>query len=1280
MIEQINTIAQSWWDWMWPMFWQVSVLIILISVVDLLLQKSIWPQIRYALWLLILVKLMLPPSFSMSTSVISQALTQADGFTTQMKALNNPVKPIPVELRSETNTHITDIGIETFSEPEATMSSVANEPPVLTVSSDIAGSDVNIKIHWQVYVMVVWFVVMVALFSWATVRFRKLRKFHVGEFSGADLPQWFGLLLAETAKKLGLQRLPEIGLSRHVSSPAVFGTFRPVLVLPAAAVNHLSRKHTEHILLHELAHIKRGDLLVNTFYMLLQIVYWFNPLLWLVRRKLQHLRELCCDATVAGILRDETVHYRDTILEVTQRFLSKPAEPGIGLLGMVETSSRLLVRLKWLEKKTWQYRGVRFAIIFIVVGLMSACVLPMAKAKSAAVSAKTEAAPVNPSDIALLYHSNPDIRIKTIKMLASSNDSGLIDDLIRAHSVENYTPVHNEYGRVLQSLTGNRNVRGKSAWKAWLAGEVEAGRLKIDYLPIKPAADVRSEILSFALVGPDGFNEMAAALTAAAYDRQKCHDALRYMVFNDRLAQVQKFLSGDWLSSLFAHREININDIGYFLNGLANPGPLRKQIDTHVRNCLNSDNPVVVANALNLIAGVEVFSTRFIVPDAEDKVTELTSSSVPEIAKQAQRALERIRPGDARTAFPPPTSLESLAVVKDLPGALVFHGRYRHRSGGRDYREPGELWFKQDKDGAITAIAHLAFMATTTIASGDRHNRLTHYKEEKQTSSTGQSGYSIDLELLDSKVLLTRRGIRQDCDGKELKVPEGALFSPNSRPDSYCAANILLRGFNLEEGRSKEFRVYDWDNSGEAMADYTIRIEHVGTESVDVPAGTFKANHIVLTQVTSADTWFKKRAGHVTDFWVLDNGVVVRILRHREPYEIQLLDYTAPAELPGKSAGSEQTKAATVGKSGLQRMIDSAQPDDTVIIPKGVYNEPVAVTKPLTLKGESMNDCIIEVTANEPAIFVDTKGKGKVNIEAVTIKWQLATSDKCEHPFAVAVKDSNVEVKNCYFQPLGNFKRCPVAINSMGFAELNINTCRFEGFEYTVCFGQDTKGTIRHSIIVDSGHQGISLYAGATAEITGNVVTGSRYHAVRSTGGTLNMKDNLIINNANRGVYLGNKSARGTIANNVIIGNGTGIGGFARSNVKVENNVIADSIYAGIGMRGSCSLSIRDNIFRGNERGWILFKETGGNSNSVYKNVFWNNKIETENLVKTSDSITADPGFADADNGDFSLKPGPALRQKQGLTNPEIFRMLWKRWQNRADKNEPFTGISAIPK
>ena len=178
--------------------------------------------------------------------------------------------------------------------------------------------------------------------------------------------------------------MPEIALSADIPSPAVFGVFRPVLVLPEAAIGRLSRKRAEHILLHELAHIKRRDLLVNAFYTLLQIAYWFNPLLWLLRRRLQHLRELCCDATVARILRDKTPEYRETILETARRLLVKPGEPGIGLLGLFESSSSLRVRLKWLEKKTWRHHGLRIATILAVVTGMCVFILPMAKGKRTA--------------------------------------------------------------------------------------------------------------------------------------------------------------------------------------------------------------------------------------------------------------------------------------------------------------------------------------------------------------------------------------------------------------------------------------------------------------------------------------------------------------------------------------------------------------------------------------------------------------------------------------------------------------------------------------------------------------------------------------------------------------------------------------------------------------------------------------------------------------------------------------------------------------------------------
>ncbi|MHC4418441.1 MAG: right-handed parallel beta-helix repeat-containing protein, partial [Planctomycetota bacterium] len=355
----------------------------------------------------------------------------------------------------------------------------------------------------------------------------------------------------------------------------------------------------------------------------------------------------------------------------------------------------------------------------------------------------------------------------------------------------------------------------------------------------------------------------------------------------------------------------------------------------------------------------------------------------------------------------------------------------------------------------------------------------------------------------------------------------------------------------------------------------------------------------------------------------------------------------------------------------LQQLIDSARRGSAVTIPKGVYTEPVTISKSLVLKGASRDDCIFEVTADGPAIFVDTKGKAKVVIEGITVKWQLATSGKKdEYPYAVAVKDSKAEVKNCSFVPLGNFKRCPTAIRAVGFSELLIDGCRFDGFEYTVCYGEGTEGTIQDCVITASGHQGISLYEAAKVRIERNIVAGSKYHGVRSTGGTLFMKDNLIINNDNRGVYLGNKSARGIISNNVIMGNECGISGFAESNVTIKNNVITDSSYAGIQMANSSTLAIGRNIICNSERGLILSGEGDKNDNSVLKNTFWKNKIDAENFARPADSILAEPAFRDPGNGDFSLTGGKPLEQKQGLTNPES---LWEIWQRHADKNGPLS-------
>lgn len=1360
MISQMNNIAEVWWNWMWLMFWQVSALIIFLGVIDLLLRRYVWPQVRYALWLLVLIKLILPPTFSLSTSIISQARIKADRLATQPLATNNRTEISSAGLSSGKNVYLANAGSESIVEPEAVMTNVTSESYVETNSSAVARPDVGVKLQWHSYLMAVWLIVMVALFSWVVVRFRKLRKFHAGKFTSADLPQWFGPLLTQTADKLGLRKLPGIALSESISSPAVFGVFRPVLVLPDRSIHSLPQKCIEHILLHELAHIKRGDLLVNTFYMLLQIVYWFNPLLWLIRRRLQHIRELCCDATVARILREKTADYRETILEVTQRYLAGHVESGLGLLGMTEDSSRLLVRLKWLEKKTWRYRGIRIATIFIIVALMSACVLPMARAKSAGVltvaadgSAKYSSIQqaIDAADEGAVIRIGPGVYEEHLKInkpvrlegsgwdkttiMTASAGADVFEEVTRklnarmqeAKTDEQRKQIASKFAAEFKEKYGKPTLLVSDAegvvirdLKFTSPGRRLEGR-SIS-VPIVEFSNAKASVSKCVVIGTpgDGIHilngsdiEIGDSLVAAVWstgivvdgrqgkssglrlldsELRNCHYAgirIRGCKDSTRLeccrisgaawhgvryddcspAIIGNRIFGNARCGIYASGKTSavVRQNLFYANEMGGMSCWFQNHDTIEGNIFaaNKETGLSILGASEPVVQKNIFfseSDAIVFGDIGDDSAFAKSEGFVNLQnnmfwKNGHKAVRRL----AKT-----NTMEEISLEKPA-GNIEMDPMFMNASGngfsmtadsparglGIGVAEPIEVnspWPLQPEEAAI-------------IPDG----RARDYRQWKTPPQNSTPTVRTVPEITTAEV---KDGlhIRAFIDGRDMiKIKGVELWYEHLAWD--LPGKWWDRAGNIKHDEPTYINGTAWKPEWQEKVSKPYRLEQA------IP---FRQpnNQIVLKKIKARGSVSIAELPQQSNDYTLSILLDDNRFNAAQWYEFIIAWQQAESQNQGTSqppAVIEAAKETSAVKSLLQQQIDSATAGQTVMIPKGVYAEPVTITKPLTLKGESRNECILEITSNQPAVSIDSKGKGKVLIEGVTIKWQLATSDRIEQPFAVAVKDTVVEVKNCCFEPLGDFKRCPVAINSMGFSELNIDTCRFKGFEYTVCFGQGTKGSMRNSLIMDSGHQGISLYAGATAEIKGNVVTGSRFHAVRSTGGTLNMTDNLIINNANRGVYLGNKSARGTIAKNVIIGNGTGISGFARTNVKVENNIIADSGYAGIGFRDSCSISIRDNIFQGNERGWILFKESGGNGNRVYKNTFWRNKVDAENMEKTADSVVADPAFTDAENGDFSLKSGPALQQKQGLTNPEIFKKLWKIWKNRQDKNMPFT-------
>jgi HEAT repeat protein/beta-lactamase regulating signal transducer with metallopeptidase domain len=120
--------------------------------------------------------------------------------------------------------------------------------------------------------------------------------------------------LVEAADRLGLSRLPRLVLSDRLPMPYACGILRPTIVLPVGAVDWTDRQRRV-VLCHELAHVRRFDLLLNAVGHLACALWWFHPLVWVAARRLRSESERACDDLVLG-LGTRASEYADHLLAI----------------------------------------------------------------------------------------------------------------------------------------------------------------------------------------------------------------------------------------------------------------------------------------------------------------------------------------------------------------------------------------------------------------------------------------------------------------------------------------------------------------------------------------------------------------------------------------------------------------------------------------------------------------------------------------------------------------------------------------------------------------------------------------------------------------------------------------------------------------------------------------------------------------------------------------------------------------------------------------------------
>ncbi len=294
--------------------------VILAAIVVLLkklLKDKITPKFHYYIWsalLLSLIVVLIPNRFMFSAKLntITQEVTSP--------TINNLS---PSDMPSDWRYDFTEI-IDSFS------------------------SDSSMPI-----LIIIWVVGALAVMGFYYIGHRKLRTIiRFSEAPSDDMIKIFD----DCRKQISVKKNIHLILSRLVTAPLTFGCKTIYVALPEDIIEKSSQTDIEHILLHELTHIKHKDTWVNFFFCAEQVVYWFNPIVWWVFSQMRRDREVYCDWAVLNTYptEEERLCYGETLIQFAGKKNNTIIYTANGLFSSKAQIKYRIERIANYKRETWR--------------------------------------------------------------------------------------------------------------------------------------------------------------------------------------------------------------------------------------------------------------------------------------------------------------------------------------------------------------------------------------------------------------------------------------------------------------------------------------------------------------------------------------------------------------------------------------------------------------------------------------------------------------------------------------------------------------------------------------------------------------------------------------------------------------------------------------------------------------------------------------------------------------------------------------------------------------
>jgi beta-lactamase regulating signal transducer with metallopeptidase domain len=334
----------------WTCSWQAAAIAALVLLIRAVFRGRLSPLWRCGLWAIVLIRLVLPTLPASTFSLF--------GVTKLYAHLRQPIAATPapkLPAAEDITGVITRSGL---------LPSESDGPIVAPSLPALAHVPVSRPFtHWLAIAWLAGVVIFTVRLTWTNVAFARRLSRIQPLFDGPLFT-----LLQGCCADLGIRHAPALLLSDAVSVPALAGVIQPRILLPSGMALSLSPAESRLILLHELYHLKRCDLAIDWVCTALNVIHWFNPLLWIAATCYRADRELLRDVQVLRTAGAESAEcYGLTILRMARQ--RRPVGHLPVLAAFIQGRGRIQERIQMIALFSSRHSGFSIVGLVLMIGI-----------------------------------------------------------------------------------------------------------------------------------------------------------------------------------------------------------------------------------------------------------------------------------------------------------------------------------------------------------------------------------------------------------------------------------------------------------------------------------------------------------------------------------------------------------------------------------------------------------------------------------------------------------------------------------------------------------------------------------------------------------------------------------------------------------------------------------------------------------------------------------------------------------------------------------------------